>query len=168
MGACKGSALDPIRSHFVLPPQLAPLVMNTVEVPSPPGRRRGRPRPSIDTDDLRTLRLNIDLNAFELAQLQESAATASLPVRRWARRTLLGMRTPAARPVELRKLWGSSSTLQSNLNQVAARLGEMSLAAELNQEAALEQLGELLSLYPALYELVRTMRLELVSMRGNS
>ena len=145
--------------------------MNIVAVPSPPGlrRRSGRPgRPSIETDELRTLRLNIDLNAAELAQLQDSAATASLPVRRWARRTLLGTRTPAARPVELRQIWGSSSTLQSNLNQVAARLDEMRLASVLNQETASEHLGELLSLYPALYELVRTMRLELVSMRGTA
>ena len=91
-----------------------------------------------------------------------------MPLRRWARRTLLGVKIVAAQPAELRAIWSASSTLQSNLNQAAARLDELRLAGELTQDSASAILAELLGLYPALYALVRTMRLELATMRGAS
>ena len=91
-----------------------------------------------------------------------------MPLRRWARRTLLGVKIVAAQPAELRALWAASSTLQSNLNQAAARLDELRLAGALTQDNASATLPELLRLYPELYALVRTMRLELATMRGAS
>ncbi|MEO8807074.1 MAG: hypothetical protein ABI433_13425 [Burkholderiaceae bacterium] len=137
----------------------------TVEVPSPSrGRRPGRR--SLDTDLLRVKRLDIDLNDSELAHCQRQADAAGVPVRRWARRVLLGVKVAAAQPAELRAIWSETSTLQSNLNQVAARLDELRLAGELTQERASSTLVELLRLYPALYQLVRSMRLELATMRG--
>ena len=91
-----------------------------------------------------------------------------MPLRRWARRTLLGVKIVPAHPAELRAIWSQSSTLQSNLNQAAARLDELRLAGELTQENASATLVELQQLYPELYALVRTMRLELATMRGAS
>lgn len=134
---------------------------------SSPARHAGGGR-SVDTDLLRGERLNIDLNAAELLRLRELADTAGMPLRRWARRTLLGVTIVAAQPAELRAIWGASSTLQSNLNQAAARLDELRLAGELTQEGASAILLELLELYPQLYSLVRSMRLELATMRGTS
>ena len=136
-------------------------------LPASRSRRKGGGR-SVDTDLLRGERLNIDLNAGELARFRQLAADAGMPLRRWARRTLLGVKIVAAQPAELRALWAASSTLQSNLNQAAARLDELRLAGALTQDNASATLPELLRLYPELYALVRTMRLELATMRGAS
>lgn len=145
--------------------------MTIVGSPCPPlssrTRQAGGGR-SVDTDLVRGERLNIDLNAGELSRLRELADTAGMPLRRWARRTLLGVKIVAAQPAELRAIWGASSTLQSNLNQAAARLDELRLAGELTRDSASATLVELLELYPQLYSLVRAMRLELATMRGAS
>lgn len=145
--------------------------MTIVGSPCPPlssrTRQAGGGR-SVDTDLLRCERLNIDLNSGELARFRELAADAGMPLRRWARRTLLGAKIVPVLPSELRALWAASSTLQSNLNQTAARLDELRVAGELTRENASASLFELLNLYPELYALVRTMRLELATMRGAS
>lgn len=133
------------------------------------GPRTRRPgRRSIDTDLLRVKRVDIDLNEAELRHCQQQADAVGMPLRRWARRTLLGVRIVAAQPAALRAIWSESSTLQSNLNQAAARLDELRLAGELTQQNASATLSELMQLYPELYALVRTMRLELATMRGVS
>ena len=143
------------------------IVESLPALPASRSRRKGGGR-SVDTDLLRGERLNIDLNGGELARFRQLAADAGMPLRRWARRTLLGVKIVPALPSELRAIWGSSSTLQSNLNQAAARLDELRLAGELTLENAGAPLHELLQLYPQLYSLVRAMRLELATMRGAS
>ncbi len=149
------------------------LTMQNVAVP-PPSPRRPRRRlgggQSVDTDLLRCERLNIDLNAAEVALLKKRAAAASLPLRRWARRTLLGTPTPAAQPAELRSLWSSSSTLQSNFNQLCENLNRLHLQDELTFASANQTLRETLRdlavLAPQLHQLVRQMRVELASLKG--
>lgn len=138
-----------------------------VEVPSPSKKRRPG-RPSIDTDLLRVQVINIDLNLAELDECQQRAAAASLPLRRWARRTLLGTPTPAAQPAELRDLWSRSSTLQSNTNQLVERLNQLHLSADLNLGSAAPTLLELAELAPRLHTIVCLMRIELANLRGGS
>ena len=138
-----------------------------VEVPSPSKKRRPG-RPSIDTDLLRVQVVNIDLNLAELDECQQRAAAASLPLRRWARRTLLGTPTPAAQPAELRDLWSRSSTLQSNTNQLVERLNQLHLSADLNLGSAEPTLLELAELAPRLHTIVCLMRIELANLRGGS
>lgn len=133
-----------------------------------PTRRRKPGRPSIDTDLLRLVRLNVQLNADELLQCQKAAASAALPLGRWARRRLLGTPTPAAQPAELRDLWSRSSTLQSNTNQLVERLNQLHLAADLNLGLAGPTLLELAELAPRLHVIVCLMRIELANLRGGS
>lgn len=90
-----------------------------------------------------------------------------MPLRRWARRTLMGVKIAAAQPTELRAIWSKSSTLQSNLNQVAARLDELRVAGELTEKKASSALLELQLFYTELHALVKKMRLELVTGRGD-
>lgn len=141
--------------------------MQNVAVPPPstPLRRRGGGQ-SVDIEVLRCERLNIDLNAAEVALLKQRAAAASLPLRRWARRTLLGTSTPAAQPQELRSIWSSSSTLQSNTNQLCENLNRLHLQNELSLGAADQTLRDLAVLAPELHQLVRQMRVELASLKG--
>ena len=143
--------------------------MKNVAVPPPstPRRRSGGGQ-SVDTEVLRCERLNIDLNAAEVAQLKQHAAAAALPLRRWARRTLLGTPTPAAQPAELREIWSRSSTLQSNTNQLCERLNQLHLNGDLNRDSADQTLRELAILAPDLHQLVRQMRIELANLRGGS
>lgn len=141
--------------------------MRIVEAPdsSPPKRGGGK---SIDTDLLRSIRLDLDLNPAELTELKKSAKAASLPLRRWARRVLLGRKISAAQPLELRRLWTESSTLQSNFNQLVSRLDELRVAGALNASTVGEHLAALLIVVPDLHHLVRLMRVELASLRSAS
>lgn len=142
-----------------------------VEVPSPSiqNPRRRRPgRPSIDTDLLRLTRVNVQLNSNELAQCQRAAQAAALPLGPWARRTLLGAPCPAAQPAELRALWSSSSTLQSNTNQLVERLNQLHLAGDLNRDSADQTLHDLALIAPQLHQLVCQMRVELLSVRSST
>ena len=123
---------------------------------------------SVDTDSLRSLRLNLDLNAAERAQINASAAAAAMPLRRWARRTLLGATITPALSSELRQIWSSSSTLQSNFNQLCSNLNQMDQTGELSLATCEPALLELARLAPGLHQLVRSMRLELTMMRGAS
>lgn len=140
----------------------------TIELRSPPPVRRNRRpgRRSIDTDLLRTRRLDLDLNEAELAQCQASADAAAMPLRRWARCTLLGLPITVARSDELRRLWSESSTLQSNFNQAAQRLNELHIAGELSIATGDQALQALAKIVPGLYALVRALRVELAAMRG--
>jgi hypothetical protein len=117
---------------------------------------------------LRVRRLDLDLNDSEYLQCQQAAAAASLPLRKWARRTLLGTPTPAAQPQELRSIWSSSSTLQSNTNQLCENLNRLQLVGELNLRAADQTLRDLAVLAPELHQLVRQMRVELASLKRSS
>ena len=168
----RGAPLTPNRSHFVLPHSfllLQKIIMQNVAVPPPstPRRRSGGGQ-SVDTEVLRCERLNIDLNAAEVAQLKQRAAAAALPLRRWARRTLLGTPTPAAQPAELREIWSRSSSLQSNTNQLCERLNQLHLNGDLNRDSADQTLRELALLAPDLHQLVRQMRVELANLKGCS
>ena len=113
-------------------------------------------------------RVVLDLNAAEVAQLKQRAAAAALPLRRWARRTLLGTPTPAAQPAELREIWSRSSSLQSNTNQLCERLNQLHLNGDLNRDSADQTLRELALLAPDLHQLVRQMRVELANLKGCS
>ncbi len=147
------------------------LIKTMVEVPSPssPTLRRRRPgRPSVDTDLLRLNRVNVQLNLNELAQCQRAAEAAAMPLGTWARRTLLGTPTPAAQPAELRALWSSSSTLQSNTNQLVEKLNLLHLQNELNLGSAGPTLLELAELAPRLHTIVCLMRIELANLKGSS
>ena len=128
--------------------------------------RRGPGRRSIDTDLLRVKRLDVDLNAAELHQCQQLADAAAMPLRRWARGLLLGSKPHAAYPGELRLIWSSSSTLQSNANQLVSCLNVLRQNGELRLDTACQSLQELAELAPRLYALVRQMRAELLSVRG--
>lgn len=145
-----------------------------VEVPSVPSptnpnpRRRRTGRPSIDTDLLRVQRLNVQFNSDELQVCHRAAQAAALPLGRWARRALLGTPTPAAQPTELRALWSSSSTLQSNTNQLVERLNQLHLSGDLSRDSADQTLRELAVLAPRLYSLVKQMRVELLSVRSSA
>lgn len=125
-----------------------------------PGRR------SIDTDLLRVLRLDVDLNAAELHHCQQHAEASSMPLRRWARGMLLGAPPQAAHPADLRRIWGSSSTLQSQANQLVTSLNILRKTGELRLDTAEQSLHELAELAPRLYSLVKQMRVELLSIRG--
>ncbi|MES2992643.1 MAG: hypothetical protein V4844_14570 [Pseudomonadota bacterium] len=139
----------------------------TVEVPSPSARRR-RGRPALDTDQLRTLRLNVDLNQAELSQCQQRADTAALPLRRWARRVLIGTPIAATRPAELRALWTESSTLQANFNQLVERLNFLHQAGELDLTGCERAFRDLAHLVPELHQLVCSMRVELAALGRSS
>lgn len=131
------------------------------------GPRTRRPgRRSIDTDLLRVKRLDVDLNTAELHQCQQQADAAAMPLRRWARDLLLGSQPHAAHPSELRLLWTSSSTLQSQTNQLVTSLNILRKTGELRPETADQSLRELAELAPRLYSLVKQMRVELLSIRG--
>ena len=160
--------MTPGRSHSVLSLiRFASLTMTTVEVLSPPSSRSRRPgRPSIDTDLLRVKRLDLALNAAELRHCQQQAEACALPLRRWARDHLLGQKPPAAHPVDLRFVWSSSSTLQSQLNQLVTALNVLRKAGELRMDSADQSLRELAELAPRLYSLVKQMRVDLLSVRG--
>ena len=147
--------------------QRQPQPMRIVEAPPvAPGRRPGR-RP-LELSQLRSFRVDVDLSAAELAQCQMAAGVAELPLRRWARRVLLGHRVSAAQPAELRRMWTASSTLQSNFNQLVARLAELRAADELNAATASDHLVALLAVVPDLHSLVRDMRLQLASLKAAS
>lgn len=143
--------------------------MSVVEVPSPSASRLRRPgRRSVDTEFLRTRRLDIDVSAAEFERCQQIAAAAALPLRRWARQVLLGVPVSAVRPAELRELWAASSTLQSNFNQLCARLNELHQAGDLRLDSAETTLRNLAALAPELHRLVCLMRVELAALRGRT
>lgn len=126
-----------------------------------PGRR------SIDTDLLRVKRLDVDLNDAELRHCQQQAEAASMPLRRWARGMLLGSPPPAAHPGDLRLIWSSSSTLQSQTNQLVTSLNILQKTGELRLETADQALRGLAELAPRLHSLVKQLRVELLSIRGS-
>lgn len=133
-----------------------------------PTRESRRPgRRSIETDLLRVLRLDVDLNSAELHHCQRHAEVASMPLRRWARGMLLGSPPPAAHHGDLRMIWGSSSTLQSQTNQLVTALNVLLKTGELRIDTAEQSLLELAELAPRLYSLVKQMRVELLSVRGS-
>ena len=129
-------------------------------------RSRRPGRPSVDTDDLRALRLAIYLNSAELQRCQQHAQASSTPLRRWARETLLGSPPLAAHHGDLRLLWGSSSTLQSQTNHLVTSLNILHKTGELRLDTAEQSLRELAELAPRLYSLVKQMRVELLSVTG--
>ena len=125
-----------------------------------PARRRPGKRP-IDPDLWRAHRLDIDLNAAELEHCKQQANVAAMPLRRWARRALTGIVVTAARPLDLRRLWSESSTLQSDFNQLTDRLNQLHASGELTLENAGPALVELVPLVSEIHQLVRRMRVEL-------
>lgn len=142
--------------------------MTIVEVLSPPRSRSRRPgRQSVDTDLLRVKRLDVDLNDAEVQHCQQHAKACNLPVRRWARELLLGRQPQAAHSGDLRLIWASSSTLQSNANQLVSCLNSLRQNGELRLDTADRSLRDLAELAPCLYTLVKQMRVELFSIRGS-
>ena len=133
-----------------------------------PARESRRPgRRSVDTDLLRVKRLDVDMNDVELRRCQQHAEACELPVRRWARETLLGSPPVAAHHADLRSIWSSSSTLQSQTNQAVAALNVLQKSGELRLDSAEQSLRELAELAPRVYSLVKQMRVELLSIRGS-
>ena len=132
---------------------------------NPRSRRPGRR--SVDTDLLRVKRLDVDLNDAELRQCQQQAEACELPLRRWAREQLLGSQPQAAHHGDLRMIWGSSSTLQSQANQLVTSLNVLRKSGELRLDTGDQSLRELAELAPRLYSLVKQMRVELLSIRGS-
>ena len=128
-------------------------------MPRRPGRR------SIDTDLLRVKRLDVDFNAAELRQCQEQAEACAQPLRRWAREQLLGYQPQVAHPADLRLLWTSSYTLQSQTNQLVTSLNILRKSGEFRLDTAEKSLHELAELAPRLYALVKEMRVGLLSVR---
>ena len=90
-----------------------------------------------------------------------------MPLRSWARSMLMGSPPPAAHHGDLRMLWGSSSTLQSQTNHLVTSLNVLRRSGELRLETADHSLHELAELAPRLYALVKQMRVELLSVRGS-
>ena len=135
----------------------------------PPGgpARRGRGgRPPLPADQRRDVRIDIDLSASELAQITAAASAASLPVRSWIRARALRDRAPAqSHSADLRTMWRESATLQSNYNQLVARLNELHAAGELTTSAAAQTLAELRRIAPQMYALVKALRLDLARQR---
>lgn len=135
--------------------------------PARPARESRRPgRRSVDTDLLRVKRLDVDLNDAELRRCQQHAEACALPLRRWARETLLGSPPVAAHHADLRLIWSSSSTLQSQTNQAVAALNVLQKSGELRLDNAEQSLRDLVELVPRLYNLVKQMRVELLSVTG--
>ncbi|MEP7295751.1 MAG: hypothetical protein ABI702_06135 [Burkholderiales bacterium] len=114
---------------------------------------------------LRVKRLDVDLNEAELRYCQQQAEACELPLRRWARDLLLGSPPQAAHPRDLRLIWSSSSTLQSQTNQLVAALNALRKTGELQLDTADQTLRGLAELAPRLYSLVKEMRVELLSIR---
>ena len=159
--------VTPGRSHSVLPLTLFASLTMTIVDPSPRSSRSRRPgRRSIDTDLLRVMRLDVDLNAAELHHCQRHAEVASMPLRRWARSMLLGSPPPAAHHGDLRMIWSSSSTLQSQANQLVTSLNVLRKNGDLRLDSAEQSLRELAELAPRLHSLVKQMRVELMSFRA--
>lgn len=133
---------------------------------SPGSRRPGRR--SIDTDLLRVKRLDVDLNEAELQHCQQQAEACELPLRRWARDLLLGVQPQHAHHGDLRLIWASSSTLQSQANQLVTALNVLRKTGDLRHETAEQPLRDLAELAPRLYSLVKQMRVELMSVRTST
>lgn len=153
----------------VAAPLLRPFTpMNSI-APAPSagrGRRRGGRRP-VALDRLRSRRLDVDVSAAELAVIEDRARLAAMPLRRWARTTLLDGAAPTvAVPMELRQLWSDSSPLQSNANQLVERLNELRRAGQLDWATAAPSLRGLAEIAPRLYALVCRLRLELLGARS--
>jgi|GEM_PF-3886000 len=106
------------------------------------------------------------MNGAEFRHCQHQAEVASMPLRRWARSMLLGSPPQAAHHGDLRLIWGSSSTLQSQANQLVTALNVLRKTGELRLDTADQSLRELAELAPRLYSLVKQMRVELLSTRG--
>lgn len=129
-------------------------------------RRRAGGRPPVPPGDRRAVRVELALSLGEFARARTAADAAALPLAVYARERLLRDRPPArAVHADLRELWRASATLQSNANQLVARLNELRDAGELAPAAAEAALVALAEVAPQLLEHVLALRRELLDAR---